>query len=190
MSQHRTLILKHKIGVLARLDKPFETDIARFQKPSEEFLSNVWLKVAQSSVNKLDKIFAYRNSVCVLSNRNVYKKVNQLMELAGYLFSNNYPPETAMECLTHAISLLLSKNVPKSSDDFSIPIDIKNVMISAEDLSIPIDFRKQKINIKEMIILILLLIMIAEINTPKTTMFKESIYGALFLVKCIWKVLM
>ncbi|XP_065641245.1 cilia- and flagella-associated protein 46 isoform X1 [Hydra vulgaris] len=170
-SQHQTMLLKHKIIFLVRLNKSIESDMTKFYKPSDEFLSNIWFEVATYSVNCIDKLLAYKNSVNVLSNNNVYKKVCRLMDLASFLYTNNYPFETTMECLTHAMSFLLLKKL--TPIDLSTLLELNGKIVKT---------------IEETTTLICLLLMVADISTFNSNTFIECVNSALFLVKQLWKI--
>ena len=110
-THHRLIIFKHRVIVLAKLNRPVQFDMGKFRDESKSLLSQMWHRVASNSKNEADQLSAYMNAIEVLNGEeHIYQKIEYMADFSEWLFVNEYPRQKAIDQLSYAIYLLAKEN--------------------------------------------------------------------------------
>ncbi|XP_030058854.1 cilia- and flagella-associated protein 46 [Microcaecilia unicolor] len=117
-TKHRLVIFKHRVLVKARLGQNFIMDIQKFKDESEDTVSYMWRKVALTSRDTMEQLLCYKNAIEALQKpENEWQKAEYLMELAIWLYCNQFPINNALNLLDWAVDILLQMNLLKIADE-------------------------------------------------------------------------
>ncbi|XP_075468672.1 cilia- and flagella-associated protein 46 isoform X5 [Ascaphus truei] len=107
-TKHRLIIFKHRVLVKARLGYNFFMDIQKFKNEGEDYLSYMWHQVALTTTNTREQLACYMNAIDALQKpENDWQKVEYLMELAEWLYCNQFPVNDSLNQLDWAVDILL-----------------------------------------------------------------------------------
>ncbi|KAM8924779.1 cilia- and flagella-associated protein 46 [Pelodytes ibericus] len=107
-TKHRLNIFKHRVLVKARRGENFLMDVQKFKDEEEECLSQLWHQAALASRGRPGRLACYQNAIDVLQKPdNQWQKVDHMLEMAGWLFCNEFPLSDALSLLHWAVDILL-----------------------------------------------------------------------------------
>ncbi|XP_069836237.1 cilia- and flagella-associated protein 46 [Dendropsophus ebraccatus] len=117
-TRHRLVLFKHRVLVKARLGHNFFMDIQKFKDESEDYVSYIWHHVALTCRNTSDQLACYMNAIDALHKpENDWQKVEYLLELAEWLYCNQFPVTSAINLLDWAVDILLHMRFAPSSEE-------------------------------------------------------------------------
>ncbi|KAM4636947.1 cilia- and flagella-associated protein 46 [Discoglossus pictus] len=117
-TKHRLGIFKHRVLVKARLGHNFFMDIQKFKDENEDYVSYIWHHVALTSKNTSEQLACYQKAIDALQKpENEWQKVEYLMELAEWLYCNQFPVSDAINLLDWAVDILLQMMFPISVEE-------------------------------------------------------------------------
>ncbi|CAL1538602.1 unnamed protein product [Lymnaea stagnalis] len=108
-TKHRLILFKHRVMVKAKLGQNINMDMQKFKDESDDFIANMWRRVALSSKKVSEQLISYQNAIDVLETAgNEYQKVEYLLEFGQWLYSNQFPTADAQDQVEWAVDILLS----------------------------------------------------------------------------------
>nr|XP_021493514.1 cilia- and flagella-associated protein 46 [Meriones unguiculatus] len=115
---HRLLIFKHMVMVKAKLGQNFTMEIQKFKDESEDYLANMWYRMAQNSNNINGEFTCYQNAIQALQKpENNWQKVDYIVEFSEWLYYKHFPLEDVVIHLEWAIRILLSMKPTEDSPE-------------------------------------------------------------------------
>jgi hypothetical protein len=134
-SKHRLFIYRFRIMTKAKLGLDVQMDLQKFKEETENNLAQMYRKVALSSNTSSDIIIAYQraidtlnvnlnfynktveifspNFVILKSEENQWLKFEYLIELAQWLYSNEYEFESCVDLVEWAIDIITNLKTVK-----------------------------------------------------------------------------
>merc|ERR1712154_412944 len=105
---------KHRVMVKAKLGRSVHMDIQKFKDESEDFVAHMWRRVALSSKESSEQLASYQSAIEALENEeNDYQKVEYLLELGQWLYSNHFSLADVQDQLEWAVDILLNIKSPE-----------------------------------------------------------------------------
>ena len=116
-TKHRLLIYRFKVITKSKLGLDVQMDLQKFREESEKNLAQMYRKVALSSIKHSDTINSYQRAVETLSSdENIWLKFEYILELAQFMYSNEYKLSNCIELMEWAVDLIMFKiKVEKTS---------------------------------------------------------------------------
>ncbi|XP_055900491.1 cilia- and flagella-associated protein 46-like isoform X3 [Biomphalaria glabrata] len=113
-TKHRLILFKHRVMVKAKLGQAIDMDMQKFKDEPEDFVANMWHRVALSSKLASEQMKSYQKAIDILENpSNVYQKVEYIIEFGQWLYCNHFPIKVVQDLLEWAVDLLLSIKPPE-----------------------------------------------------------------------------
>ncbi|XP_044516240.1 cilia- and flagella-associated protein 46 [Gracilinanus agilis] len=107
-ASHRLLLFKHIVIVKAKLGQNFSMEIQKFKDTSEDYLSQMWHRLASNSKDPLGSLNCYYNAIQALQKpENTWQKISYLLEFSEWLYCNQFPINNVFFHLNLAIELLV-----------------------------------------------------------------------------------
>ncbi|KAH9492442.1 Cilia- and flagella-associated protein 46 [Bulinus truncatus] len=108
-TKHRLILFKHRVLVKAKLGQSVDMDMQKFKDESEDFISNMWHRVALNSKVAAEQMRSYQKAIDSLENTcNIYQKVEYIVEFGQWLYCNYFPLKVVQDQLEWAVDLLLT----------------------------------------------------------------------------------
>ncbi|CAF0832143.1 unnamed protein product [Brachionus calyciflorus] len=109
-TKHRLLIYRFKVITKAKLGLDVQMDLQKFREESEKNLAQMYRKVALSSIKHSDTICSYQRAIETLnSDESIWLKFEYILELAQFMFSNEYNLATCIDLTEWAVDLIMLK---------------------------------------------------------------------------------
>ncbi|XP_063289661.1 cilia- and flagella-associated protein 46 [Pelobates fuscus] len=107
-TKHRLNIFKHRVLVKARLGQNFFMDIQKFKDESEDYVAFMWHHVTLTSKNTAEQLACFQNAIDALQKpENQWQKVEYILELAQWLYCNQFPVTNGLILLEWAVDILM-----------------------------------------------------------------------------------
>ncbi|XP_013916051.1 PREDICTED: cilia- and flagella-associated protein 46 [Thamnophis sirtalis] len=118
-TKHRLPIFKHMVMVKARLGRNYIMEIQKFRDETEDYMSDMWHRLASVSYDIVGQLSCYQNAIEVLQKKeSELKKVDNILGVAEWLYCKQFPLSEAIKHLEWAINMLLYlKPLQKSPDE-------------------------------------------------------------------------
>lgn len=123
-TKHRLLIYRFKVITKSKLGMDVQMDLQKFREESEKNLAKMYRKVALSSLKQADTIQLYQRAIeTLVSEENVWTRFEYIVELAEWMYSNEYDLENSLllgEWAAYMIMFCLKPVKPRSMSVASI----------------------------------------------------------------------
>ncbi|XP_039193388.1 cilia- and flagella-associated protein 46 isoform X2 [Crotalus tigris] len=107
-TKHRLPIFKHMVMVKARLGRNYIMEIQKFRDETEDYMSDMWHRLASVSFDIVGQLSCYQNAIEVLQKKeSELKKVDNILGFAEWLYCKQFPLSEAIKHLEWAINMLL-----------------------------------------------------------------------------------
>lgn len=111
-TKHRLLLFKHRVMTKAKLGRSVTMDIQKFKDESEEYVAQMWRRVALMSKETTEQLLSYQNAIEALSSpSNEWLKVDLLLEFAQFLYVKDFPLADCTDQVEWAIDILHNMQV-------------------------------------------------------------------------------
>ncbi|CAF3402753.1 unnamed protein product [Rotaria sp. Silwood1] len=108
-TQHRLLLYKYRVLIKSKLGLSISTDMQKFREQGELSLAKMWRQVAIMAKKREHVINAYQHAIATLQNLdNYWIKIDYILELASWLYSNEYLIDNVIDLIEWSIDLLLT----------------------------------------------------------------------------------
>ncbi|CAF3399137.1 unnamed protein product [Rotaria socialis] len=108
-TQHRLLLYKYRVLIKSKLGLSISTDMQKFREQGEIALAKMWRQVALMAKKKEHTINAYQHAIATLQSfDNYWTKIDYILELASWLYSNEYLVDNVIDLIEWSIDLLLT----------------------------------------------------------------------------------
>ncbi|CAF0762870.1 unnamed protein product [Rotaria sordida] len=108
-TQHRLLLYKYRVLIKSKLGLSISTDMQKFREQGELALAKMWKQVAIMAKKREHVINAYQHAIATLQSfDNYWTKIDYILELANWLFSNEYLIDNVIDLIEWSIDLLLT----------------------------------------------------------------------------------
>lgn len=108
-TQHRLILYKYRVLIKSKLGLSISTDMQKFREQGELALARMWRQVALMAKRRDHVINAYQRCIETLQSfDNYWNKIDYILELAGWLYSNEYLVDNVIDLIEWTIDLLLT----------------------------------------------------------------------------------
>ncbi|CAF1356153.1 unnamed protein product [Adineta steineri] len=108
-TQHRLLLYKYRVLIKSKLGLSISTDMLKFRELGELGLAKMWRQVAIMARKRDHVINAYQHAIATLQSMdNYWAKIDYILELATWLYSNEYFMDNVVDLINWIIDLLLT----------------------------------------------------------------------------------
>ncbi|CAF4031131.1 unnamed protein product, partial [Rotaria sp. Silwood2] len=108
-TQHRLLLYKYRVLIKSKLGLSISTDMQKFREQGELALAKMWRQVAIMAKKREHVINAYQHAIATLQSfDNYWTKIDYILELASWLYGNEYLIDNAIDLIEWSIDLLLT----------------------------------------------------------------------------------
>ncbi|XP_070608537.1 cilia- and flagella-associated protein 46 isoform X2 [Erythrolamprus reginae] len=118
-TKHRLPIFKHMVMVKARLGRNYILEIQKFRDETEDYMSDMWHRLASVSFDIVGQLSCYQNAIEVLQKKeSELKKVDNILGFAEWLYCRQFSLSEAIKHLEWGINMLLYlKPLQKNPDE-------------------------------------------------------------------------
>uniref|UniRef100_A0A8C5PTU7 Cilia and flagella associated protein 46 n=1 Tax=Leptobrachium leishanense TaxID=445787 RepID=A0A8C5PTU7_9ANUR len=117
-TKHRLNMFKHRVLVKARLGQNFFMDIQKFKDENEDYLSYMWRHVALTSRVAAEQLACFQNAIDALQKpENEWQKVDYILEMAQWLYCNQFPVADGLILLEWAVDILLQMKFQSDTEE-------------------------------------------------------------------------